>query len=181
MTAPTSALAAASNAVLAMSNVWARRLIAGTVKPATSPRARAVYRSWMLALSAPSAWLASQTIHWAAEVVASSVENAAVQARSRIAVDRNAASSSTTRTSPSRCAAARMVERRSAVEVATWGIGGTSPWWAFAIMVRRDRRAVPPALPAVTSERADPTGFSARSSVHDAWATSWTHGDAIRP
>ena len=56
-----------------MSNVWARRLIAGTVNPATSPRARASYSAWMLADRAPSAWLASQTSHWAAAVVASSV------------------------------------------------------------------------------------------------------------
>ena len=40
----------------------------------------------MLADWAPSAWLASQTSHCAAAVVASSVLNAAVQARSRIAV-----------------------------------------------------------------------------------------------
>ena len=60
--------------------------MAGTVKPDTSPRPRAVYRSWMLADWAPSAWLASQTSHWAAAVVGSSVLNAAVQARSRIAV-----------------------------------------------------------------------------------------------
>ncbi len=114
-----------------MSNVCARRLMAGTVNPDTSPRARAVYRSWMLALRAPSAWLASQTIHCAAAVVASSVEKAAVQARSRMAVDRKAASSSMTRTSPSRCAAARIVVSRSAVEVATWGIGRGSPRWSL--------------------------------------------------
>ena len=107
--------------------------------------------------TAPSAWLASQTIHWAAAVVASSVENAAVQARSRIAVDRNAASSSMTSTSPSRCAAARMVESRSAVEVATWGIGGASPWQAFPVMVRRDRRAVPPAALSITSSARSPS------------------------
>ena len=69
-----------------MSKVWARRLMAGTVKPETSPRARASYSAWMLADRAPSAWLASQTSHWAAAVVASSVENAAVQARSRMPV-----------------------------------------------------------------------------------------------
>ena len=56
-----------------MSNVWARRLIAGTVNPETSPRARASYSPWMLAERAPSAWLASQTSHCAAAVVASSV------------------------------------------------------------------------------------------------------------
>ena len=68
-----------------MSNVCARRLIAGTVKPETSPRARASYSAWMLAERAPSSWLASQTSHCAAAVVASSSLNAAVQARSRIA------------------------------------------------------------------------------------------------
>ena len=72
--------------------------MAGTVKPETSPRARASYRPWMLAERAPSAWLASQTSHCAAAVVASSVPNAAVQARSRIAPSRKAASSSMTRT-----------------------------------------------------------------------------------
>ena len=105
----------------------------------------------MLALCAPRAWLASQTIHWAAAVVASSVEKAAVQARSRMAVDRNAASSSMTRTSPSRCAAARMVESRSAVEVATWGIGGGSPGWAFVVQwygARDDDRAAEVRSPA---------------------------------
>ena len=54
-----------------MSEACARRLIAGTVKPDTSPWPRAEYRSWMLALWAPRAWLASQTIHRAAAVVAS--------------------------------------------------------------------------------------------------------------
>ena len=67
-----------------MSKVCARRLIAGTVKPETSPRARASYSAWMLADRAPSSWLASQTSHCAAAVVASSSLNAAVQARSRM-------------------------------------------------------------------------------------------------
>ena len=35
--------------VRAMSKVWARMLMAGTVKPLISPRARALYSSWMLA------------------------------------------------------------------------------------------------------------------------------------
>ena len=89
-----------------MSNVWARMLIAGTVNPDTSPRPRAAYRSWMLAERAPSSWLASQTSHWAAAVVASSVEKAAVQARSRMPAPRKPASSSMTRRSPSRWATA---------------------------------------------------------------------------
>ena len=66
MTVPTSDPMAASNTVRAMSNVWARRLMAGTVNPETSPRPRAAYSSWMLADRAPSSWLASQTSHWAA-------------------------------------------------------------------------------------------------------------------
>ena len=107
-----------------MSNVWARMLIAGTVKPLTSPRPRARYSSWMLAEPAPRAWLASQTIHWAASVVASSSANAAVQARSRMAVSRNAPSSSMTRCSPSRWAAPPIADMRSGGLVATWGIGG---------------------------------------------------------
>ncbi len=71
-----------------MSKVWARRLIAGTVKPDTSPRARASYSPWMLAERAPRTWLASQISHCAASMVASSIENAAVQARSRIPASR---------------------------------------------------------------------------------------------
>ena len=55
-----------------------------------------------LADRAPSAWLASHTSHCAVAVVGSSVEKAAVQARSRIPVSRKEASSSTTRRSPSR-------------------------------------------------------------------------------
>ncbi len=85
-----------------MSNVWARRLMAGTVNPDTSPRARASYSAWMLAERAPNAWLASQASHWAVAVVASSVEKAAVQAMSRIPASRKASSSSMTRRSPSR-------------------------------------------------------------------------------
>ena len=80
----------------------------------------------MLAERAPSSWLASQTSHCAAAVVASSSLNAAVQARSRIAAARNAASSSTTSRSPSRWALAAMAASRSAGEVATWGIEGVS-------------------------------------------------------
>ena len=84
MTAPTSDAAAVSKTVRAMSKVWARMLIAGTVNPWTSPRARAMYRSWMLAERAPSSWLASQTSQRATSTVGASSENAAVQARSRI-------------------------------------------------------------------------------------------------
>ena len=104
MTAPTSAAAAVSKTVRAMSNVWARMLIAGTVNPWTSPRARAMYRSWMLAERAPSSWLASQTSQRATSTVASSAENAEVQARSRIVRSRKAAASSMTSRSPSRWA-----------------------------------------------------------------------------
>ena len=52
-----------------MSNVATRMLIAGTVNPDTSPRARAMYSSWMLAERAPSAWLASHTIQRTASAV----------------------------------------------------------------------------------------------------------------
>src|SRR3954453_10317676 len=125
MTAPTSALSAVSNTVRAMSNVWARRLIAGTVNPWTSPRPRAMYSSWMLADSAPSCWLASQTSHCAASFVASSSPNTAVHARSRIGASRKAFSSAMTSRPPSRCAAAPIAVMRSDGLVATWGIGGT--------------------------------------------------------
>ena len=67
----------------------------------------------MLAECAPRAWLASQTSHWAAAVVASSSLNAAVQARSRMAPSRKVASSSMTRRSPSTCALPERVARRS--------------------------------------------------------------------
>src|SRR5215207_5207875 len=77
----------------------------------------------MLAERAPSSWLASQTSHCAAAVVASSVENAAVQARSRTPVSRKAASSSMTRRSPSRWALPASASRSSVGEVATVGIG----------------------------------------------------------
>ncbi len=60
-----------------MSKVCARRLIAGTVKPETSPRLRAMYSSWMDADWTPRTWLASQTIQRAASAVASSAVNAA--------------------------------------------------------------------------------------------------------
>jgi hypothetical protein len=46
-----------------MSNVWARMLMAGTVNPETSPRARARYSSSMLALWAPSSRAASWISH----------------------------------------------------------------------------------------------------------------------
>src|SRR6478609_9985922 len=118
-----------------MSKVCARRLMAGIVKPATSPRARASYRPWMLADRAPSSWLASQTSHCAAAAVASSSVKAAVQARSRMPSARNPASSSMTSRSPSRCARPASAVSRSAGEVATWGIGldllsgGTRSWY----------------------------------------------------
>ena len=76
----------------------------------------------MLALRAPSAWHASQTIQRAASTVASSVANAAVQARSRMPRSRNAASSSTTSRSPSRWATPDRRARRSAAEAATCGM-----------------------------------------------------------
>src|SRR5258705_3821732 len=79
-----------------MSNVCDRRLIAGTVNPATSPRARARYSSWMLADRAPSSWAASHTIHCATSTVAGSSLKAAVQARSRIPSARSRATSSIT-------------------------------------------------------------------------------------
>ena len=50
----------------------------------------------MLAVWAPSSRAASRISHWAAAIVASSVANAAVQARSRMTSSRNAVSSSTT-------------------------------------------------------------------------------------
>src|SRR4029079_8695758 len=117
-----------------MSKTCVLRLRAGTVKPETSPRARASYRAWMLADRAPSSWLASQTSHLAAAVVASSSLNAAVQARSRMPVSRKAASSSMARRSPSRWAAPDKVASRSVGEVATWGIEVVSPV-AFMPMV----------------------------------------------
>src|SRR5689334_415097 len=98
----------------AMSNVWARMLIAGTVNPEISPRARAMYSSWMLAERAPSIWAASQTIHWAASTVAGSVANAAVQARSRIPSARRRWTSSIS----------------------------SAPSWTCAIPVRRDSSSV---------------------------------------
>src|SRR6476660_6062627 len=117
-----------------MSKTWVRRFSAGTVKPETSPRARASYSPWMLADRAPSSWLASQTSHWAAAVVASSSLNAAVQATSRIPASRKAASSSMTSRSPSRWAAPDRVASRSVGDVATWGIEVVSPV-AFMPMV----------------------------------------------
>src|SRR5436190_6936720 len=110
-----------------MSKTWVRRLMAGTVKPETSPRARASYSAWMLADRAPSSWLASQTSHCALLVVASSSLNAAVQARSRMPAARKVASSSMISRSPSRWAAPDSVASKSAGEVATWGIGIVSP------------------------------------------------------
>src|SRR6188472_3745766 len=95
----------------------------------------------MLAERAPSSWLASQTSHWAAAVVASSSLNAAVQARSRMPASRKAASSSMTRRSPSRWALPDRVASKSVGEVATWGIGVVSPV-AFMPMVA-PRRAAP--------------------------------------
>ena len=68
-----------------MSKVWARRFMAGTEKPLTSPRPRAMYSSWMDAERAPRAWLPSQTSQRAASAVASSAVKAAVQARSAAA------------------------------------------------------------------------------------------------
>src|SRR5579862_1890175 len=94
MTAPTSSVWAVSKTVRAMSKVWARMLIAGTVNPWTSPRARAMYRSCMLADRAPRAWAHSQTSHCAASAVAGSVVKAAVQARSRMPSARRRATSS---------------------------------------------------------------------------------------
>ena len=41
ITGPTALALAVAKIVFAMSNVWIRMLIAGTVKPRTSPRARA--------------------------------------------------------------------------------------------------------------------------------------------
>src|SRR6186713_3117619 len=77
----------------------------------------------MLADTAPSAWLASQTIHWAASLVESSSANAAVQAKSRIVASRKARSSSMTSRSPSMWAAPPIVVMSSVGLVATWGIG----------------------------------------------------------
>ncbi len=105
-----------------MSNVATRMLSAGTVNPDTSPRARAMYSSWMLAERAPSAWLASHTIQRTASAVGSSVVNAAVHARSAAAWDRKRASSSTTRRPSSTWAMPDSWARRSAGDVATWGI-----------------------------------------------------------
>ncbi len=87
---------AVAKIVRAMSKICARRLMAGTVNPETSPRLRAAYSSWMLADGAPSSWLASQIIQRAASTVAASVENVWVQARSWIVRARNATSSVTT-------------------------------------------------------------------------------------
>jgi hypothetical protein len=102
-----------------MSNVAARMLSAGTVKPEISPRLRAMYSSWMLADRAPSAWLASHTIQRTASAVGSSVVNAAVHARSAAAWERNRASSSMTRRPPSTRAMPDRWARRSAGVVAT--------------------------------------------------------------
>ena len=82
MTAAESFFLAVSRMTRAMSKVCARRLMAGTVIPWYSFRARALYSSWMLAERAPMAWLASQTIQRAASTVASSSLKVAVQARS---------------------------------------------------------------------------------------------------
>src|SRR6187397_2302708 len=123
-----------------MSNVWVRRLSAGTVKPETSPRARASYSDWMLADRAPSSWLASQTSHWAAAVVPSSVEKAAVQASSRIPASRKASWTSMTRRSPSRWAAPAIAARRSVGEVATFGIWTGSPAVTPMVATRSEGR-----------------------------------------
>ena len=77
----------------------------------------------MLDDRAPSAWLASQTIQRTASAVGSSSVKAAVHARSAAASDRNLASSSMSRRSPSMWAIPASRVRRSAIEVATLGIG----------------------------------------------------------
>ena len=108
--------------IRAMSKVWARRFIAGTVKPFTSPRLRAMYRSWIDADMTPRAWPASQTSQRAASAVASSVVKAAVQARSAAASERKRAASSMTSVSPATCAIPERCASRSAGELATYGI-----------------------------------------------------------
>src|SRR4051812_42174936 len=136
-----------------MSKVWARMLIAGTVKPLTSPRARAMYSSWMLADRAPSSWLASQTIHWAAATAASSFENAAVHARSRMPSPRSRASSATVSRSPSMRAMPSSRPRRSETELATCGMrrllgcGDAAMVAATAEPVPRPRRERTPSVP----------------------------------
>ena len=88
----------------------------------------------MLADRAPSSWLASQTSHCAAAVVASSVENAAVQARSRMPASRKRGLVVDDEPVTLEMGDCRMsASRRSAGEVATWGIGvgllsGFDPW-----------------------------------------------------
>ena len=53
MMAPESSASDACEMTRAMSNTCVRRLMAGTVKPLTSPRPRAMYSSWMLADGRP--------------------------------------------------------------------------------------------------------------------------------
>src|SRR6476620_9838561 len=105
-----------------MSNVATRMLSAGTVNPDTSPRARAMYSSWMLDERAPSAWLASHTIQRTASAVGSSVVNAAVHARSAAAWDPERGPSATAGRPPSAGGVPDSWARRSAGHVATWGI-----------------------------------------------------------
>ena len=127
MTGPTSFALAVAKIVRAMSKVCARRLMAGTVNPDTSPRLRAAYSSWMLADGAPSSWLASQISQRAASTVAGSVENVWVQARSWTVRARNAASSvimsrpPSSRAAPSRSATScGMVSATVAMGESSW-------------------------------------------------------------
>ena len=102
MTVPESRLCAARQMAAAMSKTCVRRLMAGTVKPWTSPRPRAMYSSWMDADGQPSSCDASQTIQRAASTVAGSSLKVALQMTSRMPRPRNAAGSLMARASPSR-------------------------------------------------------------------------------
>ena len=106
-----------------MSKVWARRLMAGTVKPDTSPRARASYSPWMLAARAPSAWarLPDEPLGGGGRGLVGA-ERRGPREVLAIAAPRNAASSSMTRRSSSRWALPERTVSRSTGEVATVGI-----------------------------------------------------------
>ena len=123
MIAPESSAIDACAMTRAMSNTCVRRLMAGTVKPLTSPRPRAMYRSWMLADGAPSSWDASQTIQRAASTAPASSLNVAVHTMSRMPPSRKRASSSMTRRSPSTWAMPTSSSVRAATDVATSGLG----------------------------------------------------------
>src|SRR5450756_1698462 len=137
MTGPTAFAFAVAKIAFAMSKVSMRMLMAGTVKPRTSPRLRAAYRSWMLADGAPSSWLASQISQRAASTVAGSCENVCVQARSSMVRARNVASSVTSSRPPSTRAGPSRSPMSCGMLSATVAMS-LPPAWRGGVRGRRD-------------------------------------------